>query len=389
MEKKDYLRCESKIKYFLFLILYFLLYIPSFILYNRKNTWLVCERGIDAQDNGYIFYKYIKNKHKEIRVYFVISKDSRDKNKIDKKDVVFFCSLKHFMLCIGCKVQISSHLFGYCPWSNFMLYLRKHKTHNKHIFLQHGITYNNQFGFYKDVCAALDYYVCGSAHEQNYICKTFGYTEKEAILTGFARFDNLYTDLQDDFLIIMPTWRRYLSKVSNEDFKKSDYFIKWSSILNNDDIKMLCLKSGIKIVFYLHLSLQPYSELFTGIKGIEIVKYGEKTVQELLKKSKILMTDYSSVFFDCIYMNKDVVLYQFDKEDFKKDHYAEGYFDALDTDVIPTETCETNIIKILGEKLANQEKSGSEKIRAFSNTFFGIKDKNNCERIFDAIVSKL
>ena len=25
-----------------------------------KDAWLICERGIDAQDNGYCFFKYIR-----------------------------------------------------------------------------------------------------------------------------------------------------------------------------------------------------------------------------------------------------------------------------------------------------------------------------------------
>lgn len=389
MNKKDYLKCESRAKYCVFLILYVLLYIPSIVLYRRKQIWLVCERGIDAQDNGYVFYKYLKNNHKSIRTYYVISDKSKDLKKIEKKDVVIFCSIKHFMLCIGCKVQISSHLFGYCPWSNFMLYLRKHKTHNIHVFLQHGITYNNQFGYYKNVCAALDLFICGAAFEQQYICETFGYNEREAILTGFARFDNLFDGVFNDYLVIMPTWRRYLSNVSNEEFKNSDYFKRWFSILNNTALKKMCAENNLKILFYLHLSLQPFSELFSELKDISVIKYGEDTVQELLKRSAILMTDYSSVFFDCLYMNKDVVLYQFDIDEFKQGHYEEGYFDKLDKNIISTETTEANIIKKLNEKIVYQNKNNSERKKNYSNKFFGIKDKNNCNRIYDAIMSKL
>ena len=33
-----------------------------------RELWLVCERGNDAQDNGYWFYRYLKEKHPEINV---------------------------------------------------------------------------------------------------------------------------------------------------------------------------------------------------------------------------------------------------------------------------------------------------------------------------------
>ena len=29
-----------------------------------KNAWLICERGVEAQDNGYWMFKYIKEKGK-------------------------------------------------------------------------------------------------------------------------------------------------------------------------------------------------------------------------------------------------------------------------------------------------------------------------------------
>lgn len=41
-------------------------------------------------------------------------------------------------------------------------------------------------------------------------------------------------------------------------------------------------------------------------------------VQQLLKESLLLITDYSSVFFDMMYMNKPVIFYQFDENQYRK-----------------------------------------------------------------------
>lgn len=389
MNNKNYLKCDSKLKYLMFLIVYSVLYIPSFIFFHRRKYWLICERGIDAQDNGFVFYKYLKEKHKKIRLFYLITKNSPDIKKIDDSDAVKFGGLKHFMLCIGCKVQISSHLFGYCPWTNFMLYLRKHKTKNLHVFLQHGITYNNQYGFYKKVCKALDLYICGSSVEQKYIIRTFGYNEDEAVLTGFARFDNLYNEVDKKYILIMPTWRRYLANVDNEGFIKSSYFKHWNSLLQNKTLQELCSKNNLELVFYLHSSLQSFSNVFDDLKKVTVIKYGENTVQNLLKQSAILITDYSSVFFDCLYMNKNVLLYQFDKDDFVKGHYEEGYFNNLDKNIIPVETAEVNTINKLRELLTEDTMYRSTTLRKYSDDFFGIKDNKNCERIFKTISSKL
>ena len=47
-----------------------------------RELWLVCERGNDARDNGYWFYRYLKEKHPEINVRYVIETDSADRAKI-------------------------------------------------------------------------------------------------------------------------------------------------------------------------------------------------------------------------------------------------------------------------------------------------------------------
>ncbi|WP_257940879.1 DegT/DnrJ/EryC1/StrS family aminotransferase [Bacteroides muris (ex Fokt et al. 2023)] len=58
-----------------------------------------------------------------------------------------------------------------------------------------------------------------------------------------------------------------------------------------------------------------------------IASWEKYDIQELLKSSAIMITDYSSVFFDMIYMKKPIIFYQFDEEKYRKYQYGEGYFD--------------------------------------------------------------
>ena len=43
-----------------------------------RGIWLVGERGTDARDNGYWFYRYLRTQHPELRTYYVITADSPD-----------------------------------------------------------------------------------------------------------------------------------------------------------------------------------------------------------------------------------------------------------------------------------------------------------------------
>ena len=50
-------------------------------------------------------------------------------------------------------------------------------------------------------------------------------------------------------------------------------------------------------------------------------------VQYLLKKCSTLITDYSSIFMDVVYIQKPVLFYQFDEQKFRQGQYNSGYFD--------------------------------------------------------------
>lgn len=54
------------------------LYPVGRLLYRNKSIWLISERGTDARDNGYHFFRYLREKHPEIECYYVITKDSPD-----------------------------------------------------------------------------------------------------------------------------------------------------------------------------------------------------------------------------------------------------------------------------------------------------------------------
>ena len=111
----------------------------------------------------------------------------------------------------------------------------------------------------------------------------------------------------------MPTWRKGLN--TRNKFLKSSYYETWSSLIKNKNLIYYLEKNNIKLQFYMHIKLQRYSELFDTLENdnVKIIKHGEKNVQDILKESRLLITDYSSVAFDFAYMKKPVIFYQYDK----------------------------------------------------------------------------
>ena len=131
--------------------------------------------------------------------------------------------------------------------------------------------------------------------------------------------------------------------------------------------------------------MQKYLKYFKiNEKNIKVVNNSDIDIQDLLKNSALLITDYSSVFMDFAYMNKPIIYYQFDQEEFRKKHLSEGYFkyerDGFG-DVIKNEN--EVVTKIINYVKTNYKVE--EKYISRMNEFFEIKDRNNCKRIYEEI----
>lgn len=81
-----------------------------------RELWLVCERGNDARDNGYWFYRYLKEKHPEINARYVIETDSADRAKIEALGgMVPRGSFSHYLAYYCADFLIGTHVQPCAP----------------------------------------------------------------------------------------------------------------------------------------------------------------------------------------------------------------------------------------------------------------------------------
>lgn len=361
------------------------------LLNNKyRNIWIVSERGTDARDNGYFFYKYLKEQHPEINAWYVIDKSSPDASKIGRLgNLIEYNSFKHYIYYALCKVRISAHAWGGdLPCADYF-----YKTHSlrarrkKFAFIKHGII-KDYLPHHCGDSIRPDLYACGAKPEYDYVLNNFGHPDGVVQYTGLARFDNLHNVQTKNQILIMPTFRRWLQKMTPDDIQNSDYVLTWNNLLHDERLISYAKKHDMKIVFYPHHVMQPYINFFSaGDSCIEIAKASQYDVQTLLIESKMLVTDFSSVFFDMAYMKKPVMYYQFDRERYLKEHYdtKSGYFD-YDTMGFGKVCFEKDVL--VSEMVRLMDKSFSldsvyyERIKSF----FPLHDKHNCDRIFEKIL---
>ena len=135
-----------------------------------------------------------------------------------------------------------------------------------------------------------------------------------------------------------------------------------------------------------HSNLQSACDLFEPADdSIVIAGENEYDVQTLLKESALLITDFSSVFFDFAYMRKPVLFFHFDKERHAAEHYHKGYFDyerdGFGKVAYTAQDLIANTIEAIEEGAVLND-CYDKRI----NRFFPLFDCNNCARIYDETV---
>ncbi|PSL40699.1 CDP-glycerol glycerophosphotransferase (TagB/SpsB family) [Planomicrobium soli] len=370
-----------------------MLLLSYIILSKNKNTniWLISERPSEARDNGFHLFKYIRKNYSEVDCYYIIKRSSSDVKKVAPlKNIVFFGTFKHYLYYFLAIRHISTHGAGYGSMPNkyacsLVELVRKSKA--KKVYLKHGIIKDFLPGLTKKK-ANFDLFVCGALPEYEYVKSNFGYQKDEVKYIGLARFDELIENKQSkNQIMYMPTWRRWLDNTTEETFKASEYFYHIKSLLESSNLNTYLEDNKLTFILCLHPKFLKYKNTFIGLnKNIIVASTKKHDIQELLKSSSVLITDYSSVYFDFAYMNKPLIYFQFDYERYRKQHYTAGYFNYHNNGFGPVVKNEEHLINEL-TNMAEKNFKISSIYRKRIEEFFPIIDKKNCERNFRSILN--
>lgn len=365
-------------------------------LYKKKynGAWLICEEPYEARDNGFVFYKYLRIVKEKENCFYAIKRSSVDYQKVATLGhVLEYGSIQHWLAYFLCSFNISSQKGGKpnAALCSFFELVKIFKT--KNIFLQHGIIINNLEWLYADK-SKIDLFITSTIPEYKYVCERFGYDISTIQLTGLPRFDELHNlNVVENQILIMPTWRYWFNlrskSVKGEDanFETSEYLNKWQELLNSEYLTELINRYNLKVIFYPHRNMQKYLGDFTvNNKNIIVADWRNYDIQKLLKESRLMITDYSSVFFDMIYMKKNVIFYQFDIDKYRSIQYKEGYFDYSNNPFADSFTNSKDVLKKLADLIQN-EYGLSETFEKAFHEYFKYYDMNNCKRVYDRIES--
>ena len=185
----------------------------------------------------------------------------------------------------------------------------------------------------------------------------------------------------------MPTWREWLGRETNIigkkiNFEETLFYNSWNGLLNNKKFIQYIEKNKIEVLFYPHINMQKFINKFNmNSKNIKFAT-PKTNIQDVLKSSSIMITDYSSVYMDFAYMEKPVIYFQFDYKEYREKQYKDGYFDYKKDGFGPI--CE-NIDDVVESFISIYENGLNKKYKKRMTDFFDVKDQKNNERIYNLL----
>lgn len=352
-------------------------------LMKNKEIWIIMDRKDVADDNAEHFYKYAIKQNDGIKKFFSIFENSPDFSRIQKLygNVLPFESKKHrFYYSFADKI-ISSQ------GSEFYLNPFRHRNYPQtagisnvdFYFLQHGIIKDNMSSWLRKYDRNPKLIVTSTELEyKSLFDEGYNYGDKVIQLLGLPRYDNLDNKGYKKQIVIMPSWRNYL--VDEEIFLKSEYFKRFNSLVNNEKLINHAKNNGYELVFKPHPELVKYLDLFDKNDSVQIDQF--KKYQEVFNESALLITDYSSIFFDFSYLKKPLIYYQYGNDY----HYdsENGYFNYESMGFGPVIKDEEELINKIIEYIDNDcvmENIYKKRV----DDFFKYHDHNNSKRCYDWI----
>lgn len=379
-----------------------LLLAPLWALFKKREIWILgASQGKKFTDNGAVLYKYLLENHPQINTYWIINKDSPDLKKVSATGPFLFKdSLLGNIYVLISDVLITTHNIH----RDFSDYDSKRYKDKFKVFISHGIEgLKVKAPRHAKIHKIYNLSIAISEFEKKIKVNKWGLDEDKICITNLPRYDVLDQHKKGKTdkikkIFYMPTWcpeyRKTfdkdfskLTKKEIEDFKSREYFKKITGFISDDELGRFLNETGAEMDVFFHQSINPFMkgvvEGSTSPKNINLLSNGSE-IQKKLIEADLLISDYSSVVWDFLYMNKPVIFYQFDQEKHLK---TTGTYIDIPNDLFgpvtknPKETVQTL------KKIAAKD-DYKEKRKSIKDKFFDYDQAGNCKRMVNCILSK-
>ncbi|HED1031976.1 TPA: CDP-glycerol glycerophosphotransferase family protein [Campylobacter jejuni] len=180
---------------------------------------------------------------------------------------------------------------------------------------QHGINYFKEGYRFHLSEFIYDKVIVSNDIEKSIYRKNYSYCEDNFIKAGLPRWTLLENHQEENSILIYFTYRQYISLIK-DNFKSSSYYKKIMDFLNSEKLNEICSKYKTRIYFAMHHEIaRLFGEDCFETENSYIIFIGEQDIGKIKNKASMLITDFSSMCFDFMYINKPVIFYNIAKDD--------------------------------------------------------------------------
>ena len=369
---------------------------------QNDTVLFISFHGRGYSDNPMALHKYMSThlKYQKYRCIFAI-KNHKEKNiEIENAKIIEYFSIPYFYYLARSKYWIvNCKLPKYVLKKPNQIYLQTwHGTPLKK--LAHDIEVPEGTTFYRSemtveqMCSTYDndvskynYMISPSAFTTEVFQSAFKIDQARLIETGYPRNDILSNYKEHDLDVIKsklkipkdkkvilyaPTWRDNSYVASGYTFELKADFHKWKEILGEEYI----------VVFKPHYLIINTYEKDSSLQGFLYSIPAEADIRELYVISDMLITDYSSVFFDYAILKRPIYFYMYDIEEYAND--LRGFYLDIHKD-LPGDIY-TNEDELLAA--VKQDAYDETAYQAFYERFCSCEDGKAAKRVIDIVFHK-
>lgn len=359
--------------------------------------------GRGYSDNPRAIYEYMRldERFKDYKFIWFISNADKKNIEIEGAMVVEYMSIKYFYYLAKAKYWVFN-----CKMQEFIkkkdnqIYLQTwHGTPLKRLghdisvdesttFSRSGMTYEQMCHSYDVDVSRYTYMISPNRFCSEVFPSAFGVEKEKLIETGYPRNDFITNALSEDVMRIKerlhipldkkvilyaPTWRDNSYVAAGYTFELKADFHKWKELLSDEYV----------VVFKPHyLIINQYKD-DESLKGFLYSIEANAEINELYVISDILITDYSSVFFDYAVLNRPIYFYMYDFNDYR-DQLRGFYLDVykeLPGKIFEEENC-------LLEAIVNKE-FNYECLNVFNKRFSHAQTGDCAKKVVDILAKHI
>lgn len=324
--------------------------------------------------------------------YFILSKDYAFRDSIAekyKKNLINRFSFKHYYSIFAAKTLISTEALAHALESNSKSKVFINNVvegSQNYVFLQHGVMYmvslnsESRSFFRKKRSKGIQKVVVSSDIEAKHFIDYAGYREADMYISGLPKFDKSYLEEGADTITVMLTWRPWEYNQASNSFENTNYYKMTERI-----VAAVPDEYRDKLVVLPHPKMSLLAEKDKEDNVWKYAIFGKK-YDDILKQTKLLITDYSSISFDAFYRGSNIIFCWSEKDDCMKEYGPSTKLMLTDDTAFGPVAYDENIRDLIRQQY---EDGQSELYRERYRKIVNFHDGHNTDRVIEMMIKDM